>query len=113
MAPVWRAVNRLTEVTALRAQLPAPAPQALLSTDSGTPFDKTVAQSSQRLLSTIDRMERRINDLEHTAVRPVPVPPGNGRADQRSVRGSSGALSRAFPAPCGDLIPSSVEAPNS
>ena len=91
----WRAVNRLTEVTAMRAQLPAPAPQALLSTDSGTPFDKTVAQSSQRLLSTIDRMERRINDLEHTAVRPVPVPPGNGRAEPDAPRRPNAASDQA------------------
>jgi tetratricopeptide (TPR) repeat protein len=70
----WRAINRMAETAALRPQLPAPMGQALLTAGSGAPSDQTVAQSNQRLMSVIDRMERRIFELEHTAIQPLPAP---------------------------------------
>jgi tetratricopeptide (TPR) repeat protein len=61
----WRTLNRMAEVTALRA--PEAVPRALPG-DAGTEAsDRMVASSNQRLLSVIDRMERRIFELEQTA----------------------------------------------
>jgi tetratricopeptide (TPR) repeat protein len=69
----WRAINRMAETTALRPQLQAPMGQALLPAEAGAPSDQTVALSNQRLMSVIDRMERRIFELEHTTIQPLPA----------------------------------------
>jgi tetratricopeptide (TPR) repeat protein len=66
----WRAINRLAETAAARPQLPAPPPTPLL-TDNGL-TDQAVSVSGQRMQSMIERMERRIYELEHTAGRPAP-----------------------------------------
>ncbi|MEO6002528.1 MAG: tetratricopeptide repeat protein [Opitutus sp.] len=68
----WRAMKQLAELTTSRPQLPAPSTPALLTADSGTLGDQTVSVSSQRIQSMIDRMERRIFELEHTAGHPSP-----------------------------------------
>lgn len=69
----WRAINRMAETTALRPQLQAPMGQVLLPAEASAPSDQTVALSNQRLMSVIDRMERRIFELEHTTIQPLPV----------------------------------------
>lgn len=77
----WRAMSRMAEVSALRPTLaPPPAGPALLPADPGA-SDQTVTLSNQRLMSVIDRIERRILELEHSTVHPLPavaVTPANG-----------------------------------
>lgn len=63
----WRAINRVAELSTQRAQLPAPLPGGLLAAETATPLDQAVTVSNQRLLSVIDRLERRILELEQTA----------------------------------------------
>ena len=75
----WRSTNRLAQVAPVR-QLAAPPEQALLSDGSGNgdhlpATAKAVDVSNQRLLSVIDRLERRVFELEHTVVKPAS---GNG-----------------------------------
>ena len=68
----WRATNRLAEVSPMRAQLSAPSTQALLPAGIGDGLPgKAVELSNQRLMSVIDRLERRVFELEHTAGRPL------------------------------------------
>lgn len=86
----WRSANRMAEVATMRAQLPAPATQALLTDgSSGTAVDnlagKTVEFSNQRLMSVIDRLERRVFELEHTAVKPAS---GNGTITMEAGTGT-------------------------
>lgn len=64
----WRAINHLAKVVATRPQLMAPPQAALLTAESGGGLsDQTVAVSNQRMQGMIERMERRIFELEHTA----------------------------------------------
>jgi tetratricopeptide (TPR) repeat protein len=69
----WRATNRVAEIIALRpppAPLPAAEQPALPAGGGNSPAAEAVMISNQRLLSVIDRMERRIFELEHTAAQP-------------------------------------------
>ncbi len=76
----WRTMSRMAEVATLRAgQLPAGgAAPALIGGEAVTaPAEQAVSLSNQRLMSVIDRMERRIFELEHTTAQPganAPVP---------------------------------------
>ncbi len=71
----WRAMNRLAEISTQRAQLVAGRSPSLLAAETAAPLDQAVTLSNQRLLSVIDRLERRILDLEHTATAiPAPAP---------------------------------------
>jgi tetratricopeptide (TPR) repeat protein len=63
----WRAINHLAQVVAARPQLPAPVQPALLTAESGAFADHTVTVTNQRIQGMIDRMEKRIFELEHTA----------------------------------------------
>lgn len=67
----FRTMNRVAEVTNMRAQLAAPASHALLPAETGG-GGKAVELSNQRLMSVIDRLERRVFELEHTATKPLP-----------------------------------------
>jgi len=69
----WRAMNRMAEITAPRALLAAPGPHGLIPAETGGPPGKAVELSNQRLMSVIDRLERRVFELEHT---PTKTPPG-------------------------------------
>lgn len=71
----WRAMNQLAEVVSSRPQLPAPAPTPLLMSESAGLSDHTVTVSNQRIQGMIDRMERRIFELEHTAGHSSPTVP--------------------------------------
>lgn len=74
----WRAATRLAQASAARGQLPAPATPALLGNGNEEHLaGKTVEASNQRLLTVIDRLERRVFELEHTVVKPAT---GNGAA---------------------------------
>jgi tetratricopeptide (TPR) repeat protein len=68
----WRAINRLTQVVASLSRpgaLTQPAPATTESRGS----DQAVVASTQRVQAMIDRMERRISELENTADRPSPT----------------------------------------
>jgi tetratricopeptide (TPR) repeat protein len=70
----WRTLNRMAEVATHRAaQLPgAGAAPALLGGEAATaPAEQAVSVSNQRLMAVIDRMERRIFELEHTTTPPA------------------------------------------
>jgi tetratricopeptide (TPR) repeat protein len=63
-----RAINRLHDSALARAQLPAPKPTGLLAQGMEPgPAEQVVNSSNQRLLSMVDRIERRINALEQSA----------------------------------------------
>ncbi len=70
---VWfqvRSLNRLTEVVTLyREPLPysAPPAAALAMGSDPPPTVRTEPDSSQRLLGAVERLEQRIQELEHTA----------------------------------------------
>lgn len=67
----WRAMSRLAEVSAVRAQLPAPTSHELLPMETGGLPGKMVELSNQRLMSVLERLERRVFELEHTAAKPL------------------------------------------
>ena len=68
-----RTINRIAEVATQRPSPPATA--GLLQTDMDTLPGPTVALSNQRLMTVIERMEKRIFELEHTGVQPpTPAP---------------------------------------
>jgi len=71
----WHAINRLAEVSSARAALPAPDRAALSLSELTAPSEQIVEQSNQRLLSVIERMERRIVELEEAAAVPTLAPP--------------------------------------
>jgi tetratricopeptide (TPR) repeat protein len=68
-----RTINRIAEVATQRPATPAPA--GLLQNDMDTLPGPTVDRSNQRLMSVIERMEKRIFELEHTAVHPLTTAP--------------------------------------
>ena len=71
----WRGIKRMAQVTAQHQQLPVPGQAAWLSLGQGAASSDTVALSNQRLMSVIDRMERRILELEHTTIPPAASAP--------------------------------------
>src|SRR5688572_122722 len=66
-----RTINRITEVANQRPAF-ASSP-GLLANDTEILPGQTVTLSNQRLMSVIERMEKRIFELEHTAVHPLPA----------------------------------------
>ena len=66
-----RAMSRLVNSPAVRPQLAAPTRPELLAPDNALLGDQAVTQSSKRLQSVIERMEKRILELETTATSPV------------------------------------------
>jgi tetratricopeptide (TPR) repeat protein len=66
----WRAITRIADATTQRALAVSP-PQALLN--GGELSDQTVTVSNQRLAAIVDRMERRIVELEQTTIHPLPT----------------------------------------
>jgi len=73
----WRAVNRLAEYTTLlngtgRSGLPAPAGAGVQMLGSAT-----TEQSNARLFGALNRLENRINELEHHAQVSLPDKPTN------------------------------------
>ncbi len=76
----WRAISRMTEVVALRPQLLAANPSALLPDAIASTSNQTVTLSNNRLMSSIERMERRMLEIEQTAGR-TGTPATAGGAD--------------------------------
>lgn len=92
----WRAINRMAQLASLRPQLPAGQSAALLNGDSPALADQTVTLSNQRLLTAIERMERKISDVEQAATQPVsvaaaPAINGNGTELNRRLNGNGSA----------------------
>lgn len=87
LAPLfqWRTLHRMTELTAPRPQLSTPA-AGLLTDGSIAAADQTVTLSNQRLMTAIERMERRIADFEHTWISPHPAAPANGAGETELAR---------------------------
>lgn len=70
----WRGNRRLAEYTAQMHFQPLPEPKALLPGAAGAPGGESVALANQRLVSMLDRMERRVLELEQTVTVPAPSP---------------------------------------
>lgn len=88
----WLGLKRITQVAAA----PVPAAQPWLSSGKGNTPSDAVALSNQRLISVIDRMERRILELEHSATPALPPEtPGNstGAAAAASTRNPASSTS--------------------
>lgn len=86
-----RTINRIAEVA---TQRPASAPAALLQNDMDTLPGPTVALSNQRLMTVIERMEKRIFELEHTTVHPLVTTTGT---ETKGTNGSEGVAHPAIP----------------
>lgn len=61
-----RAMNRIADAVSKHPQLLAQAQAGWLPLEAGARSDHTVNLSNQRLASTLERIEQRIQDLEHT-----------------------------------------------
>jgi tetratricopeptide (TPR) repeat protein len=89
----WRAVNRLAEISAalpaLRGLGVGHALAALGQGDASLLSAGPAEQSSQRLLGALDRLEKRIYQLEH--IRPADEPTG-GNGKSLSPNGNGGSL---------------------
>lgn len=95
----WRGIKLITQVSAHSHQLAVPAQSGWWPPGQHAPSGETVALSNQRMMAVIDRMERRILELEHTAVAPsapitdevetevppLPSPPATGEQAARIV----------------------------
>ncbi len=93
----WRGIKRMAEVTAQQPQLPLPAvaPQNWLTAGNSGPTSGHVALSNHRLMSVIDRMERRILELETTAAQPLPTSPAEPVIEATTPRATPAALDQA------------------
>ena len=70
----WRAINRIADVVNPYSIAPA-ANFARLPSLQNSPATQAVALSTQRLMSTMERMEKRIKELEHTSAQPFSATP--------------------------------------
>lgn len=82
-----RTINRIAEVATQRA--PA-SPGLLTSGETDTLPGQAVTLSNQRLMTVIERMEKRIFELEHTAVHPLP--PAAVTIEAKTTNGSDSTL---------------------
>lgn len=70
----WRAINRIADVVNPYA-IPPAANYAMLPSPQNSPSTQAVMLSTQRLMLTMERMEKRIKELEHTSAQPFPATP--------------------------------------
>jgi tetratricopeptide (TPR) repeat protein len=81
----WRSVARVAELSVLRPQLTAGTPNALLPAAADGAAGKVVELSNQRLMAVIERLERRVFELEHSTPSPattgIPSESGTEHAD--------------------------------
>jgi tetratricopeptide (TPR) repeat protein len=89
-----RTINRIAEVATQRTSLPPPAD--LLANESDALPGQAVALSNQRLMSVIERMEKRIFELENTTVHPLAAAT---TVEAKPVNGSAVAI---HPTPASD-----------
>lgn len=92
----WRAVSRLADISAslpaLRAIGPGPAIPALGPGD-GPAVGGHAEQSNLRLLGALDRLEKRIYELEATSHAPLPESASNHNGHAAGAEPSNGAFS--------------------
>jgi len=90
----WRALNRFVERKERQLQLAAPGDRGGLALTEGmlAGADQAVAFSNQRLLSVVERMEKRILELEGATVPAAALPAA-------SAAGTSGPVAMASLAP--------------
>ena len=67
----WRTMSRVSELSVWHPQLAGASSTPLLPAESGAAAGKVVELSNQRLMSVIERLERRVFDLEHTSNAPA------------------------------------------
>jgi tetratricopeptide (TPR) repeat protein len=67
----WRTISRIAEVT--QRPIAAPSSMALMAGDPEALPGPSVTLSNQRLMAVMEKMEKRILELEHTAVQPIAV----------------------------------------
>lgn len=91
----WRGIKRMAEITAQHTPLPAVAQQNWLTAGNNGPTSGVVALTNQRLMSVIDRMERRILELETTAAQPLPTSPAETVIEASTPRSTPAALDQA------------------
>ncbi|MGC4072360.1 MAG: tetratricopeptide repeat protein [Nibricoccus sp.] len=71
----WRSLNRFIKVNGPRLHLTGPSESGgLMLPDGASAADQAVESSNQRLLSVVERMERRILELEGTSTASLPAP---------------------------------------
>lgn len=68
----WRAVNRLAEFTAAVAGVGRPALPPPGGVDLQLAGSQTTSQASERLIGALNRLEKRIHELEHDSRIPLP-----------------------------------------
>jgi len=64
----WRTMNRVAEITAWRPQLLAAPANSMLPAETDLAGGKVVELSNQRLMAVIERLEKRVFELEHSTV---------------------------------------------
>ena len=88
----WRAINRMAELAHLRPQLPGGQTAALLNGDSPALSEHAVTLSNQRLMTAIERIERKISDVEQAASQPLvaaSATPSNSSDSVRRLNGNA------------------------
>jgi tetratricopeptide (TPR) repeat protein len=97
----WRIVHRLGEISAnlppLRTLIPPPVVSALGPDEVHLPPGSAAAQSSQRLLGAIDRLEQRLQDLENATPAPPPEDNPPDSEPEPSATHTNGRLQPAAP----------------
>jgi len=85
----WRAIKRLADTSTHRnLPLEGSTRLGLLPGDSAVPSDQAVVLSNQRLMTVIDRLERRVLELEGTATEPLPVAAAVASPAEPAVNGT-------------------------
>ena len=87
----WRTLHRLTEITAAQPKYLGPGSPGLLTEGAVASSDQTVALSNQRLMSAIERMERRIFEFEQAWVQPRSPASLNGGGGETARRATAAA----------------------
>lgn len=87
----WRTMNRVSEISTWRPQLTSGGSSPLLPAEADVAGGKAVELSNQRLMAVIERLERRVFELEHStgdsgSVLEVESDPGAGKAQGGSLR---------------------------
>jgi tetratricopeptide (TPR) repeat protein len=91
----WKGFRRIAEITAQPHSLPVSTPPGRLPAGHEALSGDEAALSSQRLMSVIDRMERRILELEHTTVSPSPVVPAEAPTESTLSSPPAAAIDQA------------------
>ena len=115
---LWRTINRLAEISAalpavVRRLEPGPYVPALGAGETNLVTVGPAEQANQRLLGAIDRLEKRIYELEHAAQPALKEGPSSGNglhpADDGGANGAA-APGESAPAQAASLNPGPVAA---